>query len=100
VRISGLVIEATTVGVQAGLEAYTAGGVQIPLTAAAQGSTSSKIVVTMANTATLSVIRNGLAQEATGAATKMPRTRIAAVTALGTAADGTVLDLFSPAQEI
>lgn len=99
VEISALVGEATTAGVMAGLEAYTAGGVQLPLTAAAVTGTK-EVTVTMANTATFSVMRNGLAQETVGGAALMPRTRVASVTPLATAQDGTVLGVFSIPQEL
>lgn len=99
ITIPSVLPEATTAGVKAGLEAYTAGGVQLPLTDAVQTGPR-EITVTMASTATLSVIRNGLAQETVGAATKMPRTRVAAAAPLTTAADASTLYLYSPAQEI
>jgi hypothetical protein len=97
IAIDTTLIEATTAGVQAGLEAYTAGGAQLPLTAAT--ASGRDVTVTMASTATFSKIRNGLAQETIGAATKTPRTRIRGTSQLGTAQDGTALWSFSTPQE-
>lgn len=97
IEVSGLVDEATTTGVFAGLEAYTSGGTQLPITAAT--ASGRDVTVTMASTATFSVIRNGLAQETTGTYVKMPRTRIASPSPLGTAQDGTSLASFSIPQE-
>jgi len=98
VAIDSTLAEATTSGVFAGLEAYTAGGSQLPLTAASVSGRD--VTVTMASTATFSKIRNGLAQETSGTYVKMPRTRIRGTTAVGTAQDGTVLYSFSIPQEI
>lgn len=99
IEVSALVAEASTAGVKGGFEAYTAGGVQIPLTAVAQEGTKT-LLVTMGSTATLDKIRSGLTQETVGTADKMPRTRAASPVPLATAQDGTALGVFSIPQEI
>lgn len=97
VQISGLVTEASTSGVMAGLELYNGSGTQIPLLGV--NVSGAVATLTVANTSGAATVRNGLAQENTGANTKFPRTRIAGLVNLGTTIDGMALGNFSAAQE-